>query len=666
MSGSRTRISNNKNHNNNDNKQLSPSFSSGSSDSNQSSDSSVHDDDNDHTCLICAENTKIISLSPCNHEVCHLCSFRNIALYKKNQCLVCRTETTKFIFTDNLDINKYESVKQKDLISPSKHDYGIRFTSEYAKDETLKLMEYTCPIKNCNMEGTRMNNFKELNNHVKDVHGKFYCELCVKFKKAFIPELKLYNRKQLHAHQSKGDSAGFKGHPECKFCTNKRFYSEDELYIHMRDSHERCHICQQIDPSNPQYFRNYDHLNQHFQTAHYTCNVQSCLDQKFVVFPDEIALKTHLVQEHSAIYGNNILSTNTFNNQLFTVSNSKNTKKKHTQNDQANDTEKNYELKRKRLEERAKHYLNYNADKFTEFQKVNDDYSKELISASDVNNKYQQIFKGSKDVDYTLLIYELSGLYPSKSQLRKNLELINQPQLNQRALEENFPSLPGTSISASLWDPTINHSQPKAKGSSKLKKFSNNSALFPELPGSSSIKNKSGPKITIKQNKTLKTRGISSNVPTNGYSVPGYNPISDNSGNKTKNQWGKVPTPSYSSTSLAPSLSSSSSASSSSSSSLLSSSTANRTSIISSYSTPVARKAVDPTLFPSLPNAPPKKVIPRVKPVNNDSGVWSASSSSAAASLGSSNDAFNMNEMGVSIKAVKKGKKGTKFIYQFD
>ena len=68
----------------------------------------------------------------------------------------------------------------------------------------------------------------------------------------FICELKFYTRAQLDRHLSRGDSevdgsvierGGFMGHPICDFC-RKRFYGDNELYLHMSRDHYTCHICQ--------------------------------------------------------------------------------------------------------------------------------------------------------------------------------------------------------------------------------------------------------------------------------------------------------------------------------------------------------------------------------------------------------------------------------------
>lgn len=657
-----------------------------SSANNKSSSSDDNDDDDvEQTCLICAEKIKIAALSPCNHKVCHMCAFRNIALYKKNQCLICRSEVNHFIFTENLSLEKFDEIDDSQLVAQSKGDHGVRFTSEYARDETLELLEYTCPIKSCTFHRRKMKNFKELKDHVREVHDKYYCEICAKNKKAFISELKLYNRKELHRHQSSGDSAGFKGHPVCKFCPNKRFYSDDELYIHMRDNHEKCHICEKIDPAHPQWFRDYGHLFEHFKSGHYICNVPTCLEKKFIVFEDEFELQTHMAKEHPDLVGNNILlSTSRFNNQLTTVSNNKKKKNKISANDNSNHD--SYEMKKKRLEERARHYLNYSQPAFDKFLVANIEYSDGSLTAQQIVDKYHEIFKNSKDVDYDLLIYELAGLFPSKSSLRKELEVINKPKLEMREFKEQFPVLPGTesTMQSSFWG---GNNKPKSSTKLTLSKASGNNAnsfptlpthndnLFPALPGTSTSSwttNKSKPNAvsSSKSSLNIKTRGMSLNpTPVNAYSIPGYNPLPAKGKSKAKNPWNSTKNvsainPNVSSTSSFPPLpsinTSKPTVGSSSSTSSLSTSLA-KSSLQPTIIRQSSGKKLDNSMFPSLPSAPPKKIIPRVNPVNNSSTVWGASTTSTTSSNEPSNG--DLDIIGTTVKSGK-GKKGKKVVYR--
>lgn len=138
------------------------------------------------------------------------------------------------------------------------------------------------------------------------MHRRVMCDLCTRNKKVFTHEHELFTVAQLRNHEKYGDDnpgavdqSGFKGHPECGFC-KERFYGDDELYAHCRDSHEKCYICDRRNNSRQQqYYEDYDSLELHFRHDHFLCSDQECLDKKFVVFESEMDLKAHQLEVHS-------------------------------------------------------------------------------------------------------------------------------------------------------------------------------------------------------------------------------------------------------------------------------------------------------------------------------------------------------------------------------
>ena len=89
-------------------------------------------------------------------------------------------------------------------------------------------------------------------------------ELCVKYKKIFSYEHLLYNDKELNDHMEnsldyKDKDEGFRGHPKCNFCKT-RYFDNDQLFQHCRESHEQCHICIKQKQEYNVYYRNYDDL----------------------------------------------------------------------------------------------------------------------------------------------------------------------------------------------------------------------------------------------------------------------------------------------------------------------------------------------------------------------------------------------------------------------
>lgn len=412
--------------------------------------SKLHEEGKDEeSCIICTDTIIYAALSPCNHKTCHKCTFRQRALYNKRSCLVCRTENDHLIFTPEVKEN-YSSFKEEDI--REKNDkYGILFTSEIVAKRTLQLLKFTCPFGD--VGDLDYGSYEKLNEHLKISHNRTICMICTEHKKAFPIELPIITLNQLKSHQSKGDSKGFKGHPLCGFCVSQRFYSDDELYTHMRDHHEKCHVCDQIDSSQPQYFKNYSQLFEHFKHNHFICTIKSCLDSKFVVFRDDLDLQAHILKEHKNILNTNKnnVSIRKFRSELSTLNRipSRITHNQLSVNTSAlpvahsaNTTNSNTlpEVVMMRMKERAKHYLNQSATDFEMFLSINNDFKNNKISAAGLNNAYRQLFT-SPDADIDLLLYNLSELYPEQSTKRKELRAIYDVEQRKKNHTNNFPTL---------------------------------------------------------------------------------------------------------------------------------------------------------------------------------------------------------------------------------
>ena len=167
-------------------------------------------------------------------------------------------------------------------------------------EDTILLLRYNCPDGDCDAACL---GWPDLHRHVRAVHHKKICDLCSRHKKVFTHEHELFTDQELNKHMRKGDDnpgaidqSGFKGHPECGFC-RQRFYGDDELYVHCREKHERCFICDRRG-GQPQYYVDYSSLERHYRKDHFLCPEQSCLDKKFIVFPSEMDLKAHQLEEH--------------------------------------------------------------------------------------------------------------------------------------------------------------------------------------------------------------------------------------------------------------------------------------------------------------------------------------------------------------------------------
>ncbi|KAH9958342.1 hypothetical protein BC827DRAFT_1345056 [Russula dissimulans] len=252
-------------------------------------------------CWICAEPVKYYAVSECNHRTCHVCALRLRALYKKPDCTFCKELQPTVIFTVSADapFSSYsaESVPYKD------QKLTISFETEEMMQDSLVLLRFNCPDSSCDYVAT---GWSDLKLHVRGVHKRFMCDLCISHKKVFPHEHALYTFPQhsthlpsAHRRQQKGvpkDQVEGGIHPLCEFC-NECLFGDDELYGHMRHSHEECFMCKRNEIRD-KYFKDYNALEQHFDQAHHPCPNPVCQARKFVVFGSKIDLQAHMVEEH--------------------------------------------------------------------------------------------------------------------------------------------------------------------------------------------------------------------------------------------------------------------------------------------------------------------------------------------------------------------------------
>ncbi len=238
-------------------------------------------------CFICADPVKLTSLAPCDHRTCHICALRLLVLYKKDQCTFCKAKIDRLIFTTSPTKN-FADFEPSD-IPYSDRKLPISFESKEALEETVLLLRYNCPDANCEVACTGWRDFKA---HVRREHDRLVCQLCITNKKIFAHEHTLHTAQSLAAHEKQ----------EHKLCEYDRtlFYGDDELFAHMRDQHEQCHICKASGTPEERwkYYRDYNMLERHFRNAHWLCENGECLEKKFIVFESEVDFKAHQVQEH--------------------------------------------------------------------------------------------------------------------------------------------------------------------------------------------------------------------------------------------------------------------------------------------------------------------------------------------------------------------------------
>lgn len=210
-------------------------------------------------CICCLHELETYAYYSCQHFVCLNCAVKMRILCEKLDCPVCRRESKQILCTKNpIEDNK----KLEDLIKtcpnysrpyklnptpscvPTKPpepdalpNAGINFESDEIKEEYNAILSSKCT--EC---GEIFREFDLLDQHMRKMHRKFYCELCLENLKLFPYERKHYTREDLATHKRNGDKTGeFKGHPLCHYCDN-RYFDRDDLYRHYRKEHYFCHL----------------------------------------------------------------------------------------------------------------------------------------------------------------------------------------------------------------------------------------------------------------------------------------------------------------------------------------------------------------------------------------------------------------------------------------
>eukprot|EP00742_Colponemidia_sp_Colp-10_P006131 GILJ01006562.1.p1 GENE.GILJ01006562.1~~GILJ01006562.1.p1 ORF type:complete len:825 (+),score=152.05 GILJ01006562.1:38-2512(+) len=256
------------------------------------------------TCVICCDVPVFSSIGECNHsEVCWLCCLRIRYLMNDTRCPVCKADLPKVILTS--DYHK-SFTDFKLLPSMYNRQFKVYFYEPHLMLEAKKMTSLRCWFPECKVQDAEADHeFKSmalLKRHVESEHQRVYCDLCLKHRKVFLREQKLYQRRDLDRHHKYGDAADDYSdpvgpHPACQFCRCS-FYGDDELFDHLTKTHYTCHLCE-ADNIRYRYYNTYDTLEVHFNKAHFLCHDNECLEKKFVVFRAAVDLKAHQIQVHT-------------------------------------------------------------------------------------------------------------------------------------------------------------------------------------------------------------------------------------------------------------------------------------------------------------------------------------------------------------------------------
>lgn len=256
------------------------------------------------TCVCCLHELFTFVYYECSHFVCLNCSAKMRILCKKLDCPICRSISVNVFCTKKeIDIgifNINEIIDRKFILD---QESGIFFdpNNNLIKYEFDEILCNRCDI--CTKTLRPFQSFRELINHLKKVHRRFYCELCLENLQLFPFERKHYTREELAIHKRSGDrnDFSFKAHPLCGYC-DVRFFDKDELYRHFRKDHYFCHFCD--SDGIEEYYKDYNQLRQHFLNKHFLCELENCSanasqTHEYVVFRTELDLQAHKKQQHA-------------------------------------------------------------------------------------------------------------------------------------------------------------------------------------------------------------------------------------------------------------------------------------------------------------------------------------------------------------------------------
>ena len=199
-------------------------------------------------CAICAEPLTHVAYGPCGHkDACVECVARLRFVLDDRRCVICQVSCERVFatrhmgeYTETIGADGFEALPKKARAGQLHHDEKLDmfFDDDAVCGKVKALRSLVCGecVRDAGGDAgvvTQHSSVKALKAHMREKHGKFFCEVCLEGRKVFLSEQVLYTRAQLDKHRY-GASAdvdnafgqsGFKGHPSCKYC-RKFFYDE--------------------------------------------------------------------------------------------------------------------------------------------------------------------------------------------------------------------------------------------------------------------------------------------------------------------------------------------------------------------------------------------------------------------------------------------------------
>ena len=267
-------------------------------------------------CCICLEHKNFYCLGECDHIcTCLKCALKFRTFYNNLNCPVCHKKLERVFICPISESHSFNDLNSQNLaIFFKDEDFeinGIFYIEISAKEESLNIKNFKCPIENCFIENLNENlnennknsnensneNLNEIKNHLKNKHNLYFCEVCLKESKKFLSEQKVYNQNDLFYHKKFGDIENeIPPHFKCKYCKFEWFYNDEILFNHMKEKHFFCEICNKNNEII--FYSSIENLKIHNENKHFCCNFKECKEEIFIVFGKENEFKNHLINVH--------------------------------------------------------------------------------------------------------------------------------------------------------------------------------------------------------------------------------------------------------------------------------------------------------------------------------------------------------------------------------
>ncbi|KAG5858908.1 hypothetical protein KMI_10g16080 [Encephalitozoon hellem] len=241
-------------------------------------------------CQVCTGGMDLFARYDCGHRICMTCSARLVFLYMQCSCPLCRNPAKEIIFSA---LSTPSEGFPRQMWKGQRAPLAVFYEGEYVKKMMEDLLSNKC--RECRR---KFGTLKELKKHYA-YHGFVLCSECIKSRRDFWHEIKLYKSDTIRSHRSGSlGEEGFDGHVFCVHCKIYLFDSDDARK-HCNLKHELCNICD-ILGKKYQYYNSFKDLEAHYKNAHYCCGFQTCQMNKCYVFPYQTELFDHLNRFHKA------------------------------------------------------------------------------------------------------------------------------------------------------------------------------------------------------------------------------------------------------------------------------------------------------------------------------------------------------------------------------